>query len=209
MYLLIALLLAILFCGKLFVGNTNSKAYDRARNAKKERQEDWYSKYTDAEYEVNLLQYMNNPDNQEKIWNKIHPALLEMSHWKDESGWIFSYEQIDPTIKHYDMQRKMVTKHRNVAVDIILALKGKISFISTTEREAYLRTGDTITKYKNFELAEWIQKQLKRKGVCLELYYKIDNAGLDWYVWEGSPSCSDDSLFKEFSRELLYENFKL
>ena len=127
-----------------------------------------------------------------------------MDYWKSHPafGWKFSHSQVDYSRRDTKSQREYIDFHREIAKHIMLANRGKVDEYGI---DAHIWFGEVpgLTRI-NFELAEWIQNTLKKQGIDLKLYYKVDSRGDDEYVWEGSFKCKNNGIeLKEFSRDLL------
>ena len=187
MSLIIALILIIIVCTLTAKDKSKSEAYERRRNIEKEAVGKWESLYVDKELEKRLICCISEKDNYVAIYDEVSKVLANMEYWKYmlDLGFPLNEDQITG-VSDYKQARKRMQENQSVALDIMLANRGKVSsWASSYGYVAYVRKGTTLLKESYYEYAETILNILRSKGAHVELLY-IYNMGSENYKWKGS-----------------------
>lgn len=208
MSLIIALILIIIVCTLIGRDKARSKAYERRRDAEKTSVEKWESLYVDKELEKRLIRCISEKDNYIAIYDEVSKVLANMEYWKYllDLGFPLNEDQIVGA-SDYKQARKRMQESRRIALDIMLANRGKVSsWASSYGYVAYVRKGTTLLKESYYEYAETILNILRSKGARVELLY-IYNTGSEEYRWKGSFGDrfknDDYTTIKLFDRSLF------
>lgn len=162
--------------------------------------EAWELKHTDKELETQLLENMSDPSCFETIRSEVCSALAEMPAWADRKDCIFIRRDLLPASKSKADEKlcaSTVIRERNIALDILLANRGKVSVKSAGF--GYDSFSGTVHGGKCWdqvdELVQWIQSTLRSKGAEMELFCKRNGSGVKKYVWVGSHTFNSSVAF--------------
>ena len=187
MSLIIALILIIIVMTLMSNNKSKVKAYERKRNAERAVIEEWEALYVDEGLERKLLACISEKENYDVVYREVSEVIANMEHWKYllDSGFPLNEDQIDGA-ENYKQAREEMLKNREIARDIMLANRGKVSSWSNSYGyKAYVRSGSTGLKEMYYEYAETILNILQNRGVQVELLY-MNDTGDESYRWAGS-----------------------
>lgn len=208
MSLIIALILIIVVCTLVFKDKTKSTMYERRREVEKTAVEKWESIYIDKELEKKLIAYIPEEENYTAVYEEVSKVLANMEHWKCllDLGFPLNEAQIGDEANHLQALEQ-IDENRRVALDIMLANRGKVSWYSSAYGyDASVIRGTRSLKEAQYEYAETILNIMRSCGAQVELFY-INSSGSEHYGWVGSSleRLKDDgfSSVKEFSRLLF------
>lgn len=198
MSLIIAVIGIIVFLAIVIPESAKSSAYDRGMNQTRASKEAFKEMYSDLEFESQLLNAIEKPDNFDAVCAEVLPILEKTEYWN-----YFTQKNLDV----------WTADNRGTILDIMLANRGKVAYLSCTFGYAA-----NIANYKSwepkekmFEYVELLQSLLKQRGVHLGLiYYRETKHGnpSEGYAWIGSGKALEvrgDSSYitMPFSRDLL------
>lgn len=208
MSLIIALILIIIVCTLTAKDKSKSEAYERRRNIEKEAVGKWESLYVDKDLEVRLERCIADERNYTAVREEISKVLSTMEHWRYllDGDFVLNESQIVGAVNH-KQAREILRKNQTVALDIMLANRGKVSMLAATfGYKAYVRNGTRDLRESAYEYAETILNILRSKGAHVELLY-IYNMGSEDYKWKGSFGDrfknDDYTTIKPFDRSLF------
>lgn len=208
MSLIIALMLIFIVCTLTTKDKIKSKEYEYRRDVERTAIEKWENLYVDKELENRLIRCISEKDNYVAIYDEVSKVLANMEHWKYllDLGFPLNEDQIIGA-SDYKQARKRMQESQSVALDIMLANRGKVSsWSSSYGYVAYVRKGTTLLKESYYEYAETILNILRSKGARVELLY-IYNMGSENYRWKdsfGDRFKNDDyTTIKPFDRSLF------
>lgn len=197
MSLIIAVIGIIVFLAIVIPESAKSSAYDREMNQMRASKEAFKEMYSDLEFESQLLHAITSSDNYDAVYAEVLPILEKTEYWNH-----FTQETLKP----------WALDNRDIILDIMLANRGKVSYLSCTfGYTANIAYNDHFEpKEKMFEYVELLQSLLKKRGVHLGLIYyrKISGFKDEGYAWNGSGKAldaRDDSAYTTmpFSKDLL------
>lgn len=208
MSLIIALVLIIIVCTLMAKDKAGTKAYENRRDVEKAAVEKWESLYVDKELEKRLIHCISEKDNYAAVYDEVSKVLANMEYWKYllDLGFPLNEDQIIGA-SDYKQARKRMQESQSIALDIMLANRGKVSsWASSYGYAAYVKKGTTLLKESYYEYAKTILSILRSKGARVELLY-IYNMGSENYRWKdsfGDRFKNDDyTTIKPFDRSLF------
>lgn len=217
MPLIIAIVLIAIIGIKVLGDKTNEWDY----NAQKKEWQDGTARfdelYVDKSIEEAIRAMFDDKSKLGDIHKEVDLAMGEMEHWRGSHIYLnpteFVYKNGKFTQKAYKDFSRMMERDRQVALDIMLANRGKVSKnASLSGYDTYICTDYSEYKQqlkeKQFELVAWIQKKLERQGVRLSpVYVCSDAACTKRYAWLGSHYAPDPpfgtATYKPFQHSLV------
>lgn len=177
------ILLVVLLCR---VGSDKLKESEYKSRVDKEIKclNDWKSRYVDEELERQLFDCIWDERNSAKILEEISPILSNIEHLNDLiSGDFILDKALAYMERNYKLALKRVDKSRDIALNIMLAKRGKIHHdVYSIGYRAPSNIGGNLEQRKGaFEYIEAILNTIRGIHPEMEIYY---NSG--WYVWAGS-----------------------
>lgn len=192
-----AIIIAVFLIAVLLYMVLKDKAGEhRYNNAKKEYDastDGFDALYTDPQLEDSILACFDNSAGLPELHREIACAFCQMSRWKGTHLLLhtseFSYKA-KFTKREFDSQYKQMCGDRKIALDILLANRGKVSHEAAwLGYKSYVVQQYTdsmqLLKERQFELVEWICSTLDKQGVHLTPVYVCD-AARRVYGWRGS-----------------------
>jgi hypothetical protein len=207
MHLIIALILIFIVGVKVFGEKCGEMQYNSQHNKENSEREAWITAHTDRQLEERLKRYIANPECYDDVVEEIVPVFKGLEHWASKGSYLLIlHERYMPTTKKAEEHRKMVNKNRKIALDILLANRGKVSTDSALwgyraylERDGY---GADELKKSQFELVQWIRNTLNNEGENVELMCSV-RSGCSTYYWVGTKHHLAYGTFAPFSEDLL------
>lgn len=212
MSLILALvLIAIVLCK---VGNDKSKAaaFDREKSKRDSVISDWEGLYVDKDLEARLERCIADERNYTAVREEISKVLLTMEHWRYllDGDFVLNESQIVGAINH-KQAREILRRNQAIALDIMLANRGKVSMMAFTfGYKAYVRNGTRDLQESSYEYAETILKLMRLQGAKVKLYYH-QHLAKEAYYWEGThpqhqnnPANGEHML--DFDRRIILGN---
>lgn len=149
--------------------------------------------YTNPQLEDSILASFDDTTRLPEIHREISFALDQMKHWTDVQVLLHTSEfsfKGKFTKREFDLQYKQMCEDRKLALDILLANRGKVSHEAAWlgyRSYAVQQYTDSmqLLKERQFELVEWICSTLDKQGVHLTPVYVCD-AARRVYGWRGS-----------------------
>lgn len=206
MALVIAVVLILIIGVEVLGDKAKTKRRDSELAKRNAMHDEWVARYVDCRLESRLREFIDNNRNSEAVDEEVLPVLRELKEFS-------RYCSPDP-IGH--MMRSF-PEYRKVALDIMLAKRGKVSHESAIwGYRAYLLRSAYALKFEQFELVNWIKNTLNQQGYDVNLVYSgIGDSKVpsDCYYWVGTrdsmPLVGEENphpqRFKPFSRDLLGE----
>lgn len=208
MSLIIALILIIFVWMSMSNDKAKAKAYERKKNAERSPIEKWETLYVDKDLEKRLITCISEKENYAAVYKEVSEVIANMGHWKHllDSGFPLNEDQIEGAINYKQAHEEMI-RNREIALDIMLANRGKVSFwASVSGYKAFVRNGATSLKDAYYEYAETILNIMRGLGAQVELVYLYDT-GSECYRWKGTLGSrfrNDGScIVKDFDRSLF------
>lgn len=176
----------------------SERAYWDAWN-KRVSEETWAIKHTDSAVESSLLKIMDDPTYLQEISREVLSAFAKMPSWSYRDSIVIRADQLSANMAKANVQtrRSFIIRERNIALDIMLANRGKVSTAAANfgydvpNRALYAGSGLD----RRDELARWIEDTLRGQGIDVKLTYKQNEAGDRKYVWVGSHAHSSTLEF--------------
>lgn len=166
----------------------------------------WQERFTDAALEQQLRAFIADESNHDRVRGEVERATKTLSHSRYiRQGLQRDDERLPSAPKAHAEGSEWMTQDRAIALDVMLADRGKVSCRSaTTGYSAVLSPEYGQLNVAEYEFAEWLMQTLHRQNVMLSLKYQ-GGAAAGKYVWEGSPADAPDpdETEKAFSRELI------
>lgn len=187
MSLILALaLIAIVLCK---VGNDKSKAaaFDREKSKRDSIISDWEDLYVDKDLEARLERCIADERNYTAVREEISKVLSTMEHWRYllDGDFVLNESQIVGAVNH-KQACEILRKNQTIALDIMLANRGKVSMMAATfGYKAYVRNGTRDLRESAYEYAETILKLMRLQGAKVKLYYH-QHLAKEAYYWEGT-----------------------
>lgn len=210
MSLIIALvLIAIILCK---VGSEKSKIaeYDREKSRQDKIVSDWERLYVDRDLEQKLRLCIADERNYDAIREEVSKVLSTMEHWHYllDGDFVLNESQLCGTAS-YKWAREAMDRNQTIALDIMLANRGKVSRMAVTfGYKAYLIHGSLDLRESAYEYAETILNLLRHRGATVGLYYYRGLADEAFY-WEGTHpyhrhNPSGGEYLLEFDKKMLF-----
>lgn len=187
MSLILALILiAIVLCK---VGSDKSKAaaFDREKSKRDSIISDWEDLYVDKDLEARLECCIADERNYTAVREEISKVLSTMEHWRYllDGDFVLNNSQIAGVANH-KQAREILRRNQTIALDIMLANRGKVSMLSSAlGYDAYVKNGTLDLKESAYEYAETILNLMRLQDAKVKLYYHRYLAE-DAYYWEGT-----------------------
>lgn len=184
MPLLIGLILGLFLLFKITSEKSSLAQLQAKQEAKKAIEDAWKAQYTDLNgLEDDLLKYIQDPRNYDKVAAEVEQALESMPHWKGYKLLLHPYQFEPPKSKKKaddDFNRRI--KDRDLAKDIMLANRGKV-------RHFCACFGYSVFPVeRKYELVSWIRDTLAKQEIYLEPLTKRNKCCCLYYVWDGSSA---------------------
>lgn len=187
MSLILALvLIAIVLCK---AGGEKSKAaeFDKKKNERDKDVSILENQYVDKDFEAVLEHYIADEDNYAAVHKEVSRVFETMPHWNHLANSVFplNISQICDRRDHR-VATEEVRKNQAIALDIMLANRGKISSNAFAfGYKAYILHGTKELKEQSYEYVKTILAILRNRGACVNLFY-YRYLSDDAYIWEGS-----------------------
>lgn len=187
MSLILALaLIAIVLC-KVWNDKSKSTAFDREKSKRDSIISDWEDLYVDKDLEARLERCIADERNYAAVREEISKVLSTMEHWRYllDGDFVLNESQIVGVVNHKQV-REILRRNQTIALDIMLANRGKVSMLAATfGYKAYVRNGTRDLKESAYEYAETILKLMRLNGAEVKLYYH-QHLAKEAYYWEGT-----------------------
>lgn len=186
MELVIAVILGVILLIKVGSDKSASAEYDKRVDEKKERSKAFENKYTSQELETMLRGYISSEANYNSVCNEVCAELEGINYDYMWSGLLNDRQLYDVPKSQYKTMYEKMLNDREIALDVLLAKRGKIASIRTAfGYRAFLNSNDKELKKAFFEYAGRIMTLVNQNGIPANLVYKYDGTS-SVYVWEGS-----------------------
>ena len=210
MSLIIALFLIVIILCKAGGEKSKAAAFDRRAREQNRIVADWENLYVDKDLEIRLKRCIADEYNYAEVREEVSKVLSTMEHWRYllDGDFALNKSQIYGAA-NYKRACERMRKNQTIALDIMLANRGKISTMAAIfGYEAYM-DGPRELKESAYEYAETILKLMRQHGADVNLYYH-SYLGSKAYYWEGTnPSHKNDPAKYEvkfaFDREIIFK----
>lgn len=161
--------------------------------------ESWYDKHTNEALERSLRARMDDPSFYQEVLEEVLPAFRQMPSWSYRNSIVIRADQLSAKMAKLNAKTRQnfIVRERNIALDIMLANRGKVS--TTAANFGYDVFNRALSGTNNLdrrdELARWIESTLRSQGVDIKLTCKQNEAGDKKYVWVGSYAHSSTLKF--------------
>lgn len=215
MALVIAVILGIVLLCIKCTGNISKAEYNRKVEKWKSGIETFRKTYTDESLEAAIRSCFDDVSKLDKLRIEIDTSIQEMPAWKNRKLILhicdFTYKN-KYTKKEFLMQSERMNEDKKVALDILLANRGKVSIRAARDgyRSYVYKENNSDTRnlaIMQYELVEWISDTLQKQGISLEPVF-VNNIGITFYGWLGSQAAPDPPFASEmerrsFSRDII------
>ena len=204
MELVIAVVLMIILFFRLLPDKVGQSEYKHRKNEWERTTKDFAEHYTNKQLEDAIRQAFSDDTQLPAIRNEVNMAFQQMESWRGERVVLctsdFTYPKGKFTQKAYRENTEQMYRDRHLAMDILLANRGKVSSDSNRSGyNSYLNTEYQALKEQQYELVEWIQNTLKKQGVSITPVC-VDKTGSRYYAWLGSFAAPDPPFATETAR---------
>lgn len=204
MELVIAVVLMIILFFRLLPDKVGQSEYKHRKNEWERTTKDFAEHYTNKQLEDAIRQAFSDDTQLPAIRNEVNMAFQQMESWRGERVVLctsdFTYPKGKFTQKAYRENTEQMYRDRRLAMDILLANRGKVSSDSNgSGYNSYLNTEYQALKEQQYELVEWIQNTLKKQGVSITPVC-VDKTGSRYYAWLGSFAAPDPPFATETAR---------
>ena len=204
MELVIAVVLMIILFFRLLPDKVGQSEYKHRKNEWERTTKDFAEHYTNKQLEDAIRQAFSDDTQLPAIRNEVNMAFQQMESWRGERVVLctsdFTYPKGKFTQKAYQKNTERMNRDRHLAMDILLANRGKVSSDSNgSGYNSYLNTEYQALKEQQYELVEWIQNTLKKQGVSITPVC-VDKTGSRYYAWLGSFAAPDPPFATETAR---------
>lgn len=208
MSLILALvLIAIVLC-KASGEKSKAAEFDKKKNERDNNISIWESRYVDKDFEARLERYIEDEANYEAVHEEVSKVLKTMTYWSHltDTNFPLNIGQIVGRTDH-KIAREDVRRNQAIALDILLANRGKISSrASAFGYKAYVLYGTKELRAGAFEYAKKLLTILRSHGAQVNLFY-YSYLSDEAYIWEGSLADhrhgSAGEVVREFDERLL------
>lgn len=204
MELVIAVVLMIILFFRLLPDKVGQSEYKHRKNEWERTTKDFAEHYTNKQLEDAIRQAFSDDTQLPAIRNEVNMAFQQMESWRGERVVLctsdFTYLKGKFTQKAYRENTEQMYRDRHLAMDILLANRGKVSSDSNRSGyNSYFNTEYQALKERQYELVEWIQNTLKKQGVSITPVC-VDKTGSRYYAWLGSFAAPDPPFAAETAR---------
>lgn len=215
MSLIIALvLIAIVLC-KVSSDKSKDAEFDREKSKQDEMVLEWKNLYVDQELESKLESCIADENNYMAICGEIREIVSNTDHWRDllDGNFLLNESQILSSPNYKKAQEKL-RKNQRIALDIMLANRGKISMMAFSfGYKAYIKSGSRYLKESAYEYADMILKLLRSRGANVELYCYC-HLGEEAYYWKGTHpqhknNVSTGEIIMPFDKETILRSYSI
>lgn len=216
MPLLIAVVLGVI----LFSINRCDKArktmYNRKVEIWEKEIESFLKTYTDESLEAVIRSCFDDVSKHDELRIEIDSAIQEMPAWKNRKLILhicdFTYQN-KYTKKEFLIQNEQMKEDKKVALDILLANRGKVSIRAAREgyRSYVYKESSTDTRelaMMQFEFVGWIRDALCKHETKLQPVFIKNSIGITFYGWLGSQAApcipfAPEMERKSFTKDVL------
>lgn len=214
MAIIIAVFLASVLLYKVLKDKAGEHKYNNAKKEYDASADKFDALYTSCQLEDSILASFDDTTRLPEIHKEIDLALNQMVHWKDAQLLFHTSEfsfKTKFTKKEFDAQYKKMREDKKIALDILLANRGKVSHEATwLGYKSYVVQQYTdsmqLLKERQFELVDWICSTLAKQSIHLTPVYVCD-AARRVYGWRGSKLAPEKqwgtAIVKPFDRSLI------
>lgn len=208
MSLIIAIFLIVILLCRVVGDKSKSAEYDRRKRERDKLISEWESRYTNSGLEKTLRRCIADPNNYGAVCEEIFPILSNTNHWSYLTGGRFVLNEDQVSLSE---DRRQLGKNQRVALDIMLANRGKVSSEAAIYGyKAYVYFGTTSLKESSYEYANMLLGILNNHSAELKLrYYR--QMGSESYIWIGSTADLrrtglDHEAILPFDRDVLFKS---
>lgn len=157
MYVIIALILLVIFVIRVGADKLSRKISDSARQSRANDHDKWVESVTDKELESEMHLYVNNPDNQAEIIQKLRGVYNTL-----------------PSCKDLDINHHLLCNKFEI-IRVLMALNGKLTVMDATcglNPLCYKPSKESILEVNRFiDVLTWVDSNIqstycKAKLVC-------------------------------------------
>ena len=211
MSLILALVLIAIVLYKVGKDKTRAAAFDREKSKRDAIASDWADLYVDKDLETVLERCIADERNYAAVHDEISRVLLTMEHWRYLLNGEFALNESQISgMTNYKQAHKILRKNQTIALDIMLANRGKVSMMASVfGYNAYVKSGNRDQKDGAYEYADTILKLMQLKDPNLKLYY-YSYLAKEAYYWEGANpqhqnNPSKGEVLLAFDKDLLFK----
>lgn len=215
MAIIIAVFLIIIVLAKVLKDKSGEHKYSVKEKAWREGTDRFDAAYMDKSIEDAIRVLFDDKDRLEEAHREVDLAFQQMPHWCGESLYLhpseFAYKNNKFTQKAYKDLSKKMERDRQLALDIMLANRGKVasnatwsgypSYVTQPYSDAF-----QLIKEQQFEFVAWIRDTLQKQGVQLTPIC-VTSAGGVTYGWLGSHHAPDPPFgtktYRPFQHSLI------
>lgn len=178
MELVIAVILGVILLIKVGSDKSASAEYDKRVDEKKERSKAFENKYTSQELETMLRGYISSEANYNSVCNEVCAELEGINYDYMWSGLLNDRQLYDVPKSQYKKMHEKMLNDREIALDVLLAKRGKIASIRTAfGYRAFLNSNDKELKKAFFEYAgrimTLVNQMVFRRTWCTNMMERV------------------------------------
>ena len=190
--IIVIFLLAVILC-KILKDKAGEYEYTAKKREYDTLSSDFEAAYTSKQLEDAITAAFDDKDKVKSIHQEVDSAFQQMKSWNGVRLLLntteFSYRG-KPSKNKFAEQEKQMFEDRKVAMDIMLANRGKVSIdAARLGYKSYVQFSYNSTvqnlKERQYELVSWIRDTLKEQSVELTPVY-VEDVARRVYGWQGS-----------------------
>lgn len=197
MSLIIALVLIAIVVSRIIGDDAKNSEYGRRKKVEDDAISEWESEFVDKVLEAKLESCIADEHNFDEVCDEVIPVLSQLecySYLSDRELFLINERQVSG--RSYKSSREILSLYRNIALDIMLAHRHKISeHAANYGYDAYLADDHLQWKKSMYEYAEMILKLMQTCDTPPKLHYR-GGTHSGKYVWVGSFADRDNSSFE-------------
>lgn len=171
----------------------NERKYQRETEERKSLSDDFNSRFVGKGLEESISIAFENEENATAIKTEVYQALKQMSSWDGYSLTLTRSDCVQLKGWKEKSKKNKLNGDRELALNIMLANRGKVSSYSATHgyETYFILDGHSKAKLQQFELVEWIANTLGKQGIHITPVCKFAY-GTSVYGWLGSFAVPKD-----------------
>ncbi|MBE5780695.1 MAG: hypothetical protein E7328_02590 [Clostridiales bacterium] len=183
MSLVIAVVMIVIILCKIGVESVGTSETDRRVRERENRISVFESRYISRDLENRIMDCIEDDRNYDEVLIEVFSALRKTEHLRclTNGGFILTEDQALASGKKYKIAQEEKKRNQRIALDIMLANRGKISSSANSIGYMAYSSSSRALKEGAFEYVEMLQRLLRNAGANLELFYHAPK-----YIWGGS-----------------------
>ena len=205
MELVIAIILIVILLFRIYPSKKASSEYDKQAKTRKEQTSQFKQQYTSDELERSFRGFISDERNCQQVVDKVNDALRGINYEYLWTGILNDSQLRDTPKSQYQKMYEQMLANREIAMDVLLAERGKIASIRTAfGYRAFLNSSNKELKKACFEYAERIMSIINkdRGNDPVMLVYKF-NGRNSVYVWDGSQG--DKQYGRPYEKRMTFD----